>query len=541
MSEPAFLLLGYALEHLLASGIIALLVLALCKAKAIPHGMKAGILLAALMLCVLGPVLSQSGNLGAGVGSPSWQANAMPMQAYAADLGRIDPDAANRASWAPGRIRLAEPAAWCLIALWFFGAAWQLARQAKGYGSLRRIIAASTRSRALERAYRPFIRSDVEIRLCASFGPAVAGVLRPKILIPESLAASLPDEAMRAVILHEASHIRRKDTAAHALQKIVEALFWWNPILRWMGTTLDVSREIACDIEASRLCETPADYADALLTAIEHVVPTRSVRLASALGVADAVRTLDQRIDGVIETRTASGATAKLASAAVLLSMAAACVAAEALSRPLAPIPAVPKAAAVEAPAEIARKDRISAGKAAQAAPRSVSAVAQFSTIAPAGQAASKPKAGEPSAAKRPEVDQEKLRLSMEEQIQRIASEADEAFRRAASQADETYRRSAAQAEEEYLAVTASADDAYQRRFEELERVTPAAAFEAGLAQISRARSQTVSAASGKYRERMAGATGTYQRQMAGATGTHALQMREAKQRYESMRASRLD
>jgi hypothetical protein len=165
-------------------------------------------------------------------------------------------------------------------------------------------------------------------------------MLRPKILLPEHLAESLPEPALRAALLHEASHVRRNDLVANTFQKIVEVVFWWNPIIRWMGSTLDAAREIACDVKASRSCENPADYAEALLTAVEHIAIPRAVRFAAALGMSGS-QVLDQRIECIIEERS-SGAPARMAAIGALLVLAAVCVAACAVSRPLRPVPARP-------------------------------------------------------------------------------------------------------------------------------------------------------------------------------------------------------
>lgn len=522
MSELAFPLLGYALEHLLASGIVALVVLALCATKTITARMKAGILFAALLLSVLGPAWPRPDGIGVDAGGIPARADAVPVRVHD-EASRIDAKAANPASASAGHIRLGEPAAMLLIAVWALGAVWRLARQVRGHAGLRRIIAASARSRALEDAYRHLVRPGVEIRLCASFGPAVVGVLRPNILIPERLAASLPADAMRAVILHEAAHIRRNDPVVHALQKFVEALFWWNPAIRWMGARLDVSREIACDVEASRACETPVDYAHALLTAVEHVVPSPGVRFAPALGVADASGTLDKRIDGIIETRAASGAMARLASLAALLCMAAACVAAEAVSRPLTPMPAV--LPATHLAVETAPK------RATSEAEHAVSLGATRVPVASAEAARATEKdasrADEEARRNASQSDEEVRRNASlsDEKLRRNASRADESFRRAAAQADETFRRSASQADTQYLAATEHADAAYLRQSEELERDAPSTAFEARLAQAVRARSRAVSAASGRYESQMAEANGKYEARMTGAKARYASAM----------------
>ncbi|MBO4418376.1 MAG: M56 family metallopeptidase [Oscillospiraceae bacterium] len=119
--------------------------------------------------------------------------------------------------------------------------------------------------------------------------PAVYGILRPRIILPASAAAS---EDLELIVLHEGRHIRRGDNLWRMLAFFTAAIHWFNPAV-WLFLKLFLSdAEIACD--ESVLSRLPADdrkrYAHALLNA-----RTGKTVFASAFGGAK-VRTRVERI-----------------------------------------------------------------------------------------------------------------------------------------------------------------------------------------------------------------------------------------------------
>ena len=75
----------------------------------------------------------------------------------------------------------------------------------------------------------------VELRLTErAMSPAVCGLLRPVILLPQSLVARLSPEQLRAVLLHEWIHLRRGDVWVNCLQALLQIFYWWHPLL-WLA------------------------------------------------------------------------------------------------------------------------------------------------------------------------------------------------------------------------------------------------------------------------------------------------------------------
>jgi len=56
---------------------------------------------------------------------------------------------------------------------------------------------------------------------------------------------------------HEVQHVRRRDNLAAAMHLVVEAIFWFHPLVWWLGARLVEERERACDEEVLRLGNQP--------------------------------------------------------------------------------------------------------------------------------------------------------------------------------------------------------------------------------------------------------------------------------------------
>ena len=73
--------------------------------------------------------------------------------------------------------------------------------------------------------------------------PRIFGIFRPVLLWPATISEHLQDSHLRAILAHEVSHARRRDNLAAALHMAVEALFWFHPIVWWLGARLVEERE----------------------------------------------------------------------------------------------------------------------------------------------------------------------------------------------------------------------------------------------------------------------------------------------------------
>ncbi len=100
--------------------------------------------------------------------------------------------------------------------------------------------------------------------------PVVVGHLKPIILIPAGILASLPAEQVEAILLHELAHIRRNDYFVNFLQNIAETVFFFNPGLLWISSILREERENCCDDIALEQTQNKVGFVQALISFKEH-------------------------------------------------------------------------------------------------------------------------------------------------------------------------------------------------------------------------------------------------------------------------------
>ena len=64
------------------------------------------------------------------------------------------------------------------------------------------------------------------------------GLFRPRLLLPDGITSRLTPEELESILLHELSHVQRRDNVTAALHMVVEILFWFHPLVWWIGAKL---------------------------------------------------------------------------------------------------------------------------------------------------------------------------------------------------------------------------------------------------------------------------------------------------------------
>lgn len=82
--------------------------------------------------------------------------------------------------------------------------------------------------------------------------PAVAGWLRPVLLLPASFAQTFTAREAELVLKHELMHLKRGDLFMNALLCLLMALHWFNPLLWIAFHKARIDREAACDEDVLR-------------------------------------------------------------------------------------------------------------------------------------------------------------------------------------------------------------------------------------------------------------------------------------------------
>jgi len=215
-----------------------------------------------------------------------------------ASRARIDPSPAARA---------AMP--WLLIA-WLTGAVLFLARLAGGMARVHGLRRRSTSAppsvtREVEvLAVRLGITRLPEVRVSGDAGmPLTFGALKPVVLLPCRFADDLPAEQVRLVLAHELAHVARHDYLVNLAQCVVEALFFFHPLVHWLSRTSREEREHCCDELAASVTGDRCEVARALL-ALEELV---GVHRSGTLAPAATGGTLMRRVERLVATTTPPG------------------------------------------------------------------------------------------------------------------------------------------------------------------------------------------------------------------------------------------
>ena len=106
--------------------------------------------------------------------------------------------------------------------------------------------------------------------------PQVVGLFRSTILLPASAISGLSSDELEMILAHELAHVRRHDMWVNLLQRLVEAVLFFNPALWFLSRRISALREYCCDELACEAVAKQAQqgeprlrYAQALLRVVE--------------------------------------------------------------------------------------------------------------------------------------------------------------------------------------------------------------------------------------------------------------------------------
>lgn len=95
--------------------------------------------------------------------------------------------------------------------------------------------------------------------------PCTLSFWKPLILIPVGCFARLSPEELEAIIAHELSHIKRLDFLHRYVQSLLEAVYYYHPLLAYISKQVSIEREHACDDLATSIIASPKPLATGLL------------------------------------------------------------------------------------------------------------------------------------------------------------------------------------------------------------------------------------------------------------------------------------
>jgi TonB family protein len=184
-------------------------------------------------------------------------------------------------TWSPGA---------ALFGLWAAGSIALLTRWLVGATRLRAIVSHGTPDSApLTDDERPIrvIRSDARVE------PGIVGIFRPVLLLPAGIETRLTSAQFKAVLTHEVCHIQRRDNLTAAIHMLIEIIFWFHPLVWWIGAKLIDERERACDEMVVAMGHDRETYAEGILDVCE-LYAASPLRCAAGISGSDLKRRIKQ-------------------------------------------------------------------------------------------------------------------------------------------------------------------------------------------------------------------------------------------------------
>jgi bla regulator protein BlaR1 len=144
--------------------------------------------------------------------------------------------------------------------------------------------------------------------------PGVVGFLRPVLVLPAELLQHLNPRQLSAILTHEMWHVRRRDNLFAGVHMLVEAIFWFHPLVWWIGARMVEERERACDEEVLRMGCEPSDYVEGILKVCRFYTESPLPCISGVTG-ADVKRRLRAILEGSIAEELSAAKKMTLAAA----------------------------------------------------------------------------------------------------------------------------------------------------------------------------------------------------------------------------------
>lgn len=180
----------------------------------------------------------------------------------------------------------AEPSGWrdfdaLLTALW----------RAASVAMLLALIASGVYLFSRKRRWRIDRVSGAQVYVTEGVGPAVVGLLRPRIVVPRWVTMALP-EHQSAVIAHEQSHLEARDPQLFTLALGLLVFMPWNLPLWWQLRRLRYAIEVDCDARVLEGGIDPTHYGETLISVGER----QSAYIGAVAAMSESKSFLEERI-----------------------------------------------------------------------------------------------------------------------------------------------------------------------------------------------------------------------------------------------------
>jgi bla regulator protein BlaR1 len=142
-----------------------------------------------------------------------------------------------------------------LCITWIFGVVLSIVILFAGHKKLRKIVKDSinnvnnTHKEILYDCMKTMnIRTEVDLSYSTKISsPSLCGFIKPKILIPMSVAMNICAEEFKCIVMHELTHFKNKDIFINWVITLLSMTYWFNPILLYGFHKMRQDCEFSCD------------------------------------------------------------------------------------------------------------------------------------------------------------------------------------------------------------------------------------------------------------------------------------------------------
>lgn len=143
----------------------------------------------------------------------------------------------------------------CFYIIWIFVTILLIAILVTGYKKLKNIIKTSTKDISISHKKILYncintmnIHSHVELLYSYTIStPCLCGLITPKILIPINVSLNLSHKEFKYILMHELTHLKRKDIFINWIITLLSIIYWFNPLLLYSFHKIKQDCEISCD------------------------------------------------------------------------------------------------------------------------------------------------------------------------------------------------------------------------------------------------------------------------------------------------------
>jgi bla regulator protein BlaR1 len=142
-----------------------------------------------------------------------------------------------------------------------------------------------------KRRWRRSSLANTEVYVTDDVGPAVVGLLRPRIVVPRWVTMALPSH-QNAVLAHEQAHLDARDPQLFTFALALLVFMPWNLPLWWQLRRLRYAIEVDCDARVLRGGMDPANYGETLIAVGER----QSAYIGAVAAMSESRSFLEERI-----------------------------------------------------------------------------------------------------------------------------------------------------------------------------------------------------------------------------------------------------